>query len=55
MNKKDPTYCSIIDANCEGFKRKSCKDCIIYKNAIKEAYSKTMKMLKEKYLTQQHL
>lgn len=55
MSNKDKTYCSILKDNCEGFKRKNCKDCIVYKDAIKNSYNNSLKMLNKKYFSQQHL
>jgi len=49
MNKKDKTYCSIIDGNCLDFREKKCNECKAYKEAIKKAYNKTMVMIYKKY------
>jgi hypothetical protein len=40
MSNKNNTYCSILKDNCDGFKRKNCKDCIVYKKAIKDAWQR---------------
>lgn len=43
MDKKDATYCNIIHGNCNERRRKEChRDCKAYKEAVKEAYNKTM-------------
>jgi hypothetical protein len=55
MTKKDKTYCSIIKDNCIGFKRKNCNECMSYKQAVKEAYYKTIERINNKYRLEKDL
>ena len=49
MTNNDGTYCSIIENNCIGFKRKNCNECSAYSEAVKETYNKTINMINKKY------
>ena len=49
MKDKNGTYCSIIDADCLGAKRRFCNECPSYKKAVKEAHNKAIDRIYKKY------
>ena len=51
MNKKDDTYCSILEGNCIRYKRRECNECKVYKETVKKAYNDSIEMIYKKYLS----
>ena len=50
MNRKENTYCSIVEGNCIGYNRRECKECKVYKEAVKKAYNDSIEMMYKKYI-----